>query len=61
LDYYVGTGTLVVEALVEVADTAGECLLPKGHKGCCKASRKSVSISDAMAYYSLFPPYLFSW
>lgn len=54
----VGTGTLVVEALVETADTAGNIYYRNAIKDVAKQVEKGVSIGDAMAYYALFPPML---
>ncbi len=54
----VGTGTLVVEALVETADTAGNIYYKNAIKDVAKQVEKGVSIGDAMAYYPLFPPML---
>jgi type IV pilus assembly protein PilC len=54
----VGTGTLIVEALVETADTAGNIYYKNAIKDVAKQVEKGVSIGDAMAYYALFTPML---
>jgi type IV pilus assembly protein PilC len=54
----VGTGTLVVEALTETADTAGNVYYKNAIADVAKQVEKGVSIGDAMAYYPLFTPML---
>jgi type IV pilus assembly protein PilC len=54
----VGTGTLVVEALVETSDTTGNINYKNAIVGISKQVEKGVTIGDAMGYYSLFPPLL---
>jgi type IV pilus assembly protein PilC len=54
----VGTGTLVVEALMETADTADNIYYKNAISDVAKQVEKGVSIGDAMAYYSLFTPML---
>jgi type IV pilus assembly protein PilC len=54
----VGTGTLVVEALVQTADTANNVYYKIAIKEVAKQVEKGVSIGDALAYYPLFPPML---
>jgi len=54
----VGTGTLVVEALVETADTTGNINYKNAIVAVSKQVEKGVTIGDAMAYYPLFPPLL---
>ena len=54
----VGTGTLVVEALMETAETAGNIYYKNAIKDVAKQVEKGVSIGDAMAYYTLFTPML---
>jgi type IV pilus assembly protein PilC len=54
----VGTGTLVVEALVETADTTGNINYKNAIVEVSKQVEKGVTIGDAMAYYPLFPPLL---
>ena len=54
----VGTGTLVVEALTETADTTGNVLFKNAIVDVSKQVEKGVTVGDAMAYYPLFPPLL---
>lgn len=54
----VGTGTLVVEALTEAADTTGNVLFKNAIVGVSKQVEKGVTVGDSMAYYPLFPPLL---
>lgn len=54
----VGTGTLVVEALNQTADVAGNILYKNAILGVSKRVEKGITIGDAMAAYSLFPPIL---
>lgn len=54
----IGTGTLVVEALLETADTAGNVHYRNAIKDVSKQVEKGVSIGNAMSSYSLFPPML---
>jgi type IV pilus assembly protein PilC len=54
----VGTGTLVVQALVEVADTTGNVNFKNAILGVSKQVEKGVTISEAMSYYPLFPSLL---
>ncbi len=54
----VGTGTLVVEALTETADTTGNVLFKNAIIDVSKQVEKGVTVGDAMAYYPLFPPLL---
>lgn len=54
----VGTGTLVVEALVETADTTGNVLFKNAIIDVSKQVEKGVTVGDSMAYYPLFPPLL---
>lgn len=54
----VGTGTLVVEALVETADTTGNVLFKNAIIDISKQVEKGVTIGDAMSSYKLFPPLL---
>jgi type IV pilus assembly protein PilC len=54
----VGTGTLVVEALTETADTTGNVLYKTAIVDVSKQVEKGVTVGDAMAYYPLFPPLL---
>lgn len=54
----VGTGTLVVEALNETAETTGNTLFKNAIAGVSKQVEKGVTIGDAMTSYPLFPPLL---
>lgn len=54
----VGTGTLVVQALNETADTTGNTLFKNAILGVSKQVEKGVTIGDSMSYYPLFPPLL---
>lgn len=52
----VGTGTLVVQALNETADTTGNTLFKNAILGVSKQVEKGVTVGDSMSYYPLFPP-----
>lgn len=54
----VGTGTLVVESLIQTADTTGNVHFKNAIHGVAKQVEKGVSIGDAMSSYPLFPPML---
>lgn len=54
----IGTGTLVVESLLETADTAGNIHYKNAIADVSKQVEKGVSVGDAMSSYSLFPPML---
>lgn len=54
----IGTGTLVVESLLETADTTGNIHYKNAVKGVSKQVEKGVSVGDAMSSYPLFPPML---
>lgn len=54
----VGTGTLVVEALNQTSDVAGNILYKNAIIGVSKRVEKGITIGDAMSVYSLFPPIL---
>ena len=54
----VGTGTLVVEALVEVSATTGNINYKNAIIGVSKQVEKGVTVGDAMSYYPLFPSLL---
>lgn len=54
----VGTGTLVVDALIQTADTANNVHYRNAIKDVSKQVEKGVTIGDAMSVYSLFPPIL---
>lgn len=54
----VGTGTLVVEALIDTADTTGNVLFKNAIVGVARQVEKGVTVGDSMAYYPLFPSLL---
>lgn len=54
----VGTGTLVVEALIETADTTGNVLFKNAIVDVSRQVEKGVTIGEAMSAYKLFPPLL---
>lgn len=54
----VGTGTLVVDSLLETADTAGNIHYRNAIKDVSRQVEKGVTIGDAMSVYPLFPPIL---
>jgi type II secretory pathway component PulF len=54
----VGTGTLVVDALLETSDTAGNIHYRNAIKDVSKQVEKGVTIGDAMSVYPLFPSIL---
>lgn len=54
----IGTGTLVVESLVETADTTGNVHYKNAIIDISKQVEKGVTIGDAMNSHSLFPPML---
>lgn len=58
LGLLIGTGTLVVESLLEIADTTGNIHYKNAIKGVSKQVEKGVSVGDAMSSYTLFPPML---
>ena len=58
LGLLVGTGTLVVQSLVETADTTGNVLYKSAIMDVSRMVEKGVSIGEAMSSYSLFPPML---
>jgi type IV pilus assembly protein PilC len=58
LGLLVGTGTLVVEALLETAETTGNVNYSNAITAVSKQVEKGVSVGDAMAHYPLFPPLL---
>jgi len=58
LGLLVGTGTLVVQALTETADTTGNVNYQTAIMGVSKQVEKGVTIGDAMSYYPLFPSLL---
>ena len=54
----VGTGTLVVQSLVETAETTGNVHYRNAILNISRQVEKGVTIGDAMAFYPLFPPLL---
>lgn len=58
LGLLIGTGTLVVESLLETADTTGNIHYKNAIKDIARQAEKGVTIGDAMSSYSLFPPML---
>ena len=58
LGLLVGTGTLVVDALLETAETTGNINYKNAITAVSKQVEKGVSVGDALAYYPLFPPLL---
>jgi type IV pilus assembly protein PilC len=58
LGLLVGTGTLVVEALLETAETTGNVNYKNAIMAVSKQVEKGVSMGDALATYPLFPPLL---
>lgn len=54
----IGTGTLVVESLLETADTTGNVHYRNAIKNISKQVEKGISVGDAMSSYTLFPPML---
>lgn len=55
LGLLIGTGTLVVESLIETSDTTGNIHYRNAIKGVANQVEKGVKIGDAMATYPLFP------
>jgi type IV pilus assembly protein PilC len=58
LGLLVGTGTLVVQALIETSDTTGNVNYRDAIIGVSKQVEKGVTVGDAMSYYPLFPSLL---
>lgn len=58
LGLLIGTGTLVVESLLETADTTGNIHYKNAIKDISRQVEKGVSVGEAMASYALFPPML---
>lgn len=58
LGLLIGTGTLVVEALNETAAIAGNVHYQNAIIDVSRQVEKGVTIGDAMAHYTLFPPLL---
>lgn len=58
LGLLVGTGTLVVDALLETADTTGNVNYRNAITAVSKQVEKGVSVGEALSYYPLFPSLL---
>lgn len=58
LGLLIGTGTLVVESLIQTADTTGNIHFKNAIKGVANQVEKGVTVGDSMSSYSLFPPML---
>jgi type IV pilus assembly protein PilC len=58
LGLLVGTGTLVVDALLQTAETTGNVNYRNAITAVSKQVEKGVSVGDALSYYRLFPPLL---
>ncbi len=54
----VGTGTLIVDALVQSSEITGNLVYEKAIKEISKRVEKGVPLGEAMSYYSIFPPLL---
>src|SRR3989338_627270 len=54
----VGSGSLVVDSLVQTSDTVGNIHYKNSIMDVAKKVENGVTIGDAMSYYSLFPPLL---
>lgn len=52
----IGAGTLVVDALNQAADTAGNLLYSNAIRAVGRSVEKGVTVGDAMSYSPLFPP-----
>jgi type II secretory pathway component PulF len=58
LGLLVGTGTLVVDALLETAETTGNVNYRNAITAVSKQVEKGVSVGDALSHYPLFPSLL---
>jgi type IV pilus assembly protein PilC len=58
LGLLVGSGTLVVDALNQVAKTSGNYLYERAIRDVAKRVEKGVPMGEAMSVYPLFPPLL---
>lgn len=54
----IGTGSLVVESLIQTADVTGNVHYKNAIKDVAKQVEKGISIGDALSGYALFPPML---
>ncbi len=55
LGLLIGTGSLVVDSLLQTADTAGNIVYKNAIIGVSKRVEKGITVGDAMSAYSLFP------
>ena len=58
LGLLIGSGTLVVESLVEAADVAGNYHFKSAILDAAKRVEKGVTVGDALSSHTLFPPIL---
>lgn len=58
LGLLIGSGALIVEALKETADVAGNVLYKNAVIGVARRVEKGMTVGDAMQTYQLFPPIL---
>ena len=58
LGVLVGSGSLVVDSLIQTSDTLGNIHYKNAVKDVAKKVENGVAIGDAMSSYSLFPPLL---
>jgi len=58
LGLLIGSGTLVVESLVETADIAGNVHFKNAILDASRRVEKGVTVGDALSVYTLFPPIL---
>lgn len=54
----IGTGSLVVESLIQTSDVTGNVHYQNAIKDVAKQVEKGISIGDALSGYALFPPML---
>lgn len=58
LGLLIGSGTLVVESLVETADIAGNYQFKNAILDTSSRVEKGVSVGEALSFYNIFPPIL---
>ncbi len=58
LSLLVGSGTLVVDSLVQASDTLGNIHYKNAAMGVARKVENGVSVGEALSSYSLFPPVL---
>ena len=58
LGLLVGSGTLVVQSLIQVAETTGNIHYKNAIIDISRKVEKGVTVGDAMSHYNLFPPLL---